>query len=163
MKTVKVANMEIKPPKSTSGDFATPPMCIAGHCVVLCVGKRRSGKTTACTPLIEKMGFDYVIAVSATMASNKELMSGLNIQHEFDPDDPMVIDKIKEIVEGEPTDLERYQQEMRRYQKLMKLIQRFTRNPPYSACLRKTSRPSTETATSSHRSINGMAVSPKSP
>ena len=101
MKTVKVSNMDITPPKTTSGDFETPPMCIAGHCVVLCVGKRRSGKTTACTSLVEKMGFDYVIAVSATMASNKELMSRLNIQHEFDPDDPMVIDKIKEIVEGE--------------------------------------------------------------
>ena len=56
------------------------------------------------------------------MASNKELMSRLNIQHEFDPDDPMVIDKIKEIVEGEAADLERYQEEMRRYRKLMKLI-----------------------------------------
>lgn len=68
------------------------------------------------------MGFDYVIAVSATMASNKELMSRLNIQHEFDPDDPMVIDKIKEIVEAEAADLERAQDEMRRYDKLMKLI-----------------------------------------
>ena len=122
MKTVKVSNMDITPPNTTSGDFETPPMCIAGHCVVLCVGKRRSGKTTACTSLVEKMGFDYVIAVSATMASNKELMSRLNIQHEFDPDDPMVIDKIKEIVEGEAADLERYQEEMRRYRKLMELI-----------------------------------------
>ena len=68
------------------------------------------------------MGFDYVIAVSATMASNKELMSRLNIQHEFDPDDPTVIDKIREIVEAEAADLERYQEEMRRYRKLMKLI-----------------------------------------
>ena len=33
-----------------------------------------------------------------------------------------VIDKIKEIVEGEAADLERYQEEMRRYRKLMKLI-----------------------------------------
>ena len=122
MKTVKVSNMDITPPKTTSGDFETPKMCIAGHCVVLCVGKRRSGKTTACTSLVEKMGFDYVIAVSATMASNKELMSRLNIQHEFDPDDPVVIDKIKEIVEGEAADLERYHEEMRRYRKLMKLI-----------------------------------------
>ena len=53
---------------------------------------------------------------------NKELMSRLNIQHEFDPDDPMVIDKIKESVEGEAAYLERYQEEMRRYRKLMKLI-----------------------------------------
>ena len=122
MKTVRVPNMEIKPPKKTSGDFETPPMCIAGHCVLLAVGKRKSGKTTACCAAIEQMGFDYVIAVSATMASNKELMSRLNIQHEFDPDDPMVIDKIKEIVEGEAADLERAQDELRRYNKLMKLI-----------------------------------------
>ena len=122
LKTVHIPNMDIRPPKSTSGDFDTPSMCIAGHCVVLCVGKRRSGKTTACTSLIEKMKFDYVIAVSATMASNKELMSRLNIQHEFDPDGGDTIDKIKEIVEAEATDLERYQEEMRRYRKLMKLI-----------------------------------------
>lgn len=126
MKTVKVQNMEIIPPKSTSGDFVTPPMCIEGHCVLLAVGKRKSGKTTACTSLVEKMGFDYVIAVSATMASNKELMTRLNIKHEFDPDDPMVIDKIKQIVEEEAADLERAQDQLRRYNKLMSLVRSST-------------------------------------
>jgi len=122
MKTIKVPGLEIRAPKSTSGDFETPPMLISGHCVVLCVGKRRSGKTTACTSLIEKMNYDYVITVSATMASNKELMSRLKIEHEFDPDDPTVIDKIKQIVESEAADLERFEEEMRRYKKLIKLI-----------------------------------------
>ena len=64
MKTVKVSNMDITPPKTTSGDFETPPMCIAGHCVVLCVGKRRSGKTTACTSLVEKMAPRKVVTPS---------------------------------------------------------------------------------------------------
>ena len=89
MKTVKVSNMDITPPKTTSGDFETPPMCIAGHCVVLCVGKRRSGKTTACTSLVEKMGFDYVIAVSATMASNtlRARATGQNSIHNSSDDE----------------------------------------------------------------------------
>jgi len=59
MKTIKVPGLEIRAPKSTSGDFETPPMLISGHCVVLCVGKRRSGKTTACTSLIEKIFFAW--------------------------------------------------------------------------------------------------------
>ena len=114
-RTVKVPNMEIQPPKASSGDFDTPPMCIRGHCVVLSVGKRRSGKSTACTDLIRKMRYDYVIAVSGTMQSNKELMSRLNIQHQFDPEDPLVVDKIKEIVEGEAAELEAYKAKLKRY------------------------------------------------
>jgi hypothetical protein len=64
-----------------------------------CVGKRASGKSTAIINLIERMKFDYCIAVSPTMNSNKELMDRLKIEHTFeDVDDPNVIDKIKDIV-----------------------------------------------------------------
>ena len=67
------------------------------------------------------MGYDYTIAVSPTMKSNKEMMKRINVEHTFeDVDDPKIIDDIKKIVEDEAKDLERYKEELKRYNKLMK-------------------------------------------
>jgi hypothetical protein len=121
MKTSKVPNLQIIPPKSESGLYETDTYMPKMHQVCIAVGKRASGKSTAIINLIERMGFDYCIAVSPTMNSNKELMDRLNIEHTFeDVDDPNVIDKIKDIVKAEAEDLERYKEELKRYNKLMK-------------------------------------------
>lgn len=91
------------------------------HQVCVAVGKRASGKSTAIINLIERMKFDYCVAVSPTMNSNRELMDRLKIEHTFENvDDPNVIDQIKDIVKREAEDLERYQEELKRYNKLMK-------------------------------------------
>jgi len=120
MKTSKVKNLEIIPPKSESGLYTTDTFMPKMHQVCVAVGKRASGKSTAIINLIERMKFDYCIAVSPTMNSNKELMDRLKIEHTFeDVDDPSVIDKIKDIVKGEAEDLERYKEELKRYNKLM--------------------------------------------
>jgi len=120
MKTSKVKNLEIIPPKSESGLYTTDTFMPKMHQVCVAVGKRASGKSTAIINLIERMKFDYCIAVSPTMNSNKELMDRLKIEHTFeDVDDPNVIDKIKDIVKGEAEDLERYKEELKRYNKLM--------------------------------------------
>jgi hypothetical protein len=93
------------------------------HCVTLVVGKRNSGKTVATINLIEKMKYDYVIAVSPTMNSNKEIMDRLNIEFVFeDVEDVSVIDSIKKIVEDEAKDLERYRHQMKEYNALLKNI-----------------------------------------
>jgi hypothetical protein len=121
MKTAKVPNLQIVPPKSESGLYETDTFMPKMHQVCVAVGKRASGKSTAIINLIERMKFDYCIAVSPTMNSNKELMDRLKIEHTFeDVDDPSVIDKIKDIVKGEAEDLERYKDELKRYNKLMK-------------------------------------------
>lgn len=121
MKTAKVKNLDIIPPKSEVGQYPTETYLPKMHQVCIAVGKRASGKSTAIINLIEKMKFDYTIAVSPTMQSNKELMDRLNIEHVFeDVDDPNVIDKIKDIVKQEAEDLERYREELKRYNKLMK-------------------------------------------
>ena len=121
MKTAKVKNLDIIPPKNEVGQYPTETYLPKMHQVCIAVGKRNSGKSTAIINLIEKMKFDYTIAVSPTMQSNKELMDRLNIEHVFqDVDDPNVIDKIKDIVKQEAEDLERYQEELKRYNKLMK-------------------------------------------
>ena len=120
MKTSKVKGLEIIPPKSESGLYTTDTFMPKMHQVCIAVGKRASGKSTAIINLIERMKFDYVIAVSPTMNSNKELMDRLKIEHVFeDVDDPSVIDNIKDIVKKEAEDLERYKEEVKRYNKLM--------------------------------------------
>jgi len=121
--TKSVKGLQIVPPKETSGAYETAPDMPKMHCVTVIVGKRAAGKSVAAINLIEKMGYDYTIAVSPTMNSNKELMSRLNIEYTFDdPDDLTCIDKIKEIVNEEARDLERYIHEMKEYNKLMKDI-----------------------------------------
>jgi hypothetical protein len=123
LSTQSVKGLQIVPPKNESGTYETAPDMPRSGQVNVCVGKRKSGKSCAVVNLIEKMGFDYTIAVSPTMNSNKELMSRLNIEHIFeDPDDLTCIDKIKEIVNEEARDLERYIYEMKEYNKLMKDI-----------------------------------------
>jgi hypothetical protein len=123
LSTQNVKGLQIVPPKETSGAYETAPDMPKMHNVVVIVGKRAAGKSVAAINLIEKMGYDYTIAVSPTMNSNKELMSRLNIEHTFeDPDDLTCIDKIKEIVNEEARDLERYRHEMKEYNKLMKDI-----------------------------------------
>lgn len=120
MKTSKVKGLEIIPPKSESGLYTTDTFMPKMHQVCIAVGKRASGKSTAIINLIERMKFDYCIAVSPTMNSNKELMERLKIEHTFeDVDDPSVIDSIKDIVKKEAEDLERYKEEVKRYNKLM--------------------------------------------
>lgn len=120
MKTSKVKGLEIVPPKSESGLYTTDTFMPKMHQVCIAVGKRASGKSTAIINLIERMKFDYCVAVSPTMNSNKELMERLNIEHVFeDVDDPSVIDQIKDIVKKEAEDLERYKEELKRYNKLM--------------------------------------------
>ena len=120
MKTTKVPNLQIIPPKSESGLYTTDTFMPKMHQVCIAVGKRASGKSTAIINLIERMKYDYCIAVSPTMNSNKELMDRLKIEHTFeDVDDPSVIDSIKDIVKKEAEDLERYKEEVKRYNKLM--------------------------------------------
>jgi len=121
MKTTKINGLDIIPPKSESGSYPTDTFMPKMHQVCIAVGKRASGKSTAIVNLIERLKFDYCIAVSPTMNSNKELMDRLKIEHVFeDVDDPTVIDKIKDIVKNEAEDLERYREEIKKYNKLMK-------------------------------------------
>ena len=120
MKTKIIPNLKIVPPSQESGLYETDTFMPKMHQVCIAVGKRASGKSTAVINLIERMKFDYSIAVSPTMNSNKELMDRLNIEHVFeDIDDTSVIDQIKDIIKKEAEDLERYEEELKKYNKLM--------------------------------------------
>jgi len=118
-----VSGLNIIPPSQESGLYETDTNCPKMHTVTLVVGKRNSGKTVATINLIEKMKYDYVIAVSPTMNSNKEIMERLNIEFVFeDADDTTIIDSIKKIVEDEAKDLDRYKHQLKEYNALMKNI-----------------------------------------
>ena len=121
--TKKIKGMEIIPPSSESGQHTSDPELPKLHQVCIAVGKRASGKTTAVVNLIEKLNFDYVIAVSPTLNSNKEIMSRLKVEHIFeDTDDTAIVDNIKNIVAQEAEDLEKYQEDILKYNKLLKDI-----------------------------------------
>ena len=125
MRTQKIQGRDIVPPKTTSGAYQTHPEMLTMHQVCVIVGKRQSGKTTAMVNLIEQMVYDRVLIVSPTMKSNKELLDRLNISAADifeDCDDASLVDKIKQVVEDEAQDLDRYRDELRRYQKLMKAL-----------------------------------------
>ena len=124
MRTKRIPNLQIIPPSQESGFYETDTFMPRSGQVNIAIGKRNRGKSTAVINLIEKMKFDYCIAVSPTMNSNKELMGRLNIEHIFeDIDDTGVIDQIKDIINKEAEDLERYEEELKRYNKLMKDLQ----------------------------------------
>jgi hypothetical protein len=121
--TKKIKGMEIIPPSNESGQHISDPELPKLHQVCIAVGKRASGKTTAVVNLIEKLNFDYVIAVSPTLNSNKEIMSRLKVEHIFeDTDDTAIVDNIKNIVSQEAEDLEKYQEDILKYNKLLKDI-----------------------------------------
>lgn len=125
MRTQKCKGLDIVPPKSTSGDYETPPNLPKMHQVCIAVGKRASGKTTAVVNMLEKMNYHRILFVSPTVKSNKELISRLNISDDDifeDCDDPAIIDKIKKVVEDEARDLERYRDEMKRYNRFVKSL-----------------------------------------
>ena len=116
--TKPLKNLSITPSAGSAFQVETPRDLIKLHQCCVIVGKRGSGKTTALVSLVEKLPFDILIAVSPTMRSNHALMSRLSIdpQHVLeDPDDPAVIDKIREIVEGEAAALDEYMDKLKRF------------------------------------------------
>jgi hypothetical protein len=126
MHTIKLKGRDIVPPKETSGAYETHPDMYKMHQVCVIVGKRQSGKTTAMVSLLEQMKYDRVLLVSPTMKSNREILARLKIDEGDvfeDCDDPNVVDKIKKIVDDEAKDLERYRDELRRYNKLMRALE----------------------------------------
>ena len=125
MREQHIPNMEIKPPSGSAFGCESPPMMPKLHQACLVVGPRGSGKTTATVNLVERLPFDRIFIISPSMKSNKELMDRLKIRPEDvfeDPDDLLVLDKVKAAIEEERDLLEQYQDDLRKYKKLMKTI-----------------------------------------
>ena len=111
MKEKPVRGLEIQPPKVSSAfKYETAQHLPKLHQNCILLGARGSGKGVAMSNLVKMLPFDRVLMISPTALSNKEILKDLNIAEEdiFDPDDPESVKKVREIVEAEAADLERY-------------------------------------------------------
>ena len=114
MKEVKVKGLEIKVPDGSPFTYETGSMMPKAHQNCLIVAPRGQGKTTFCVNLMERMPYDRVIVVSPSIKSNKALMSRLKIDPEDiyeNPDDITILEDIKEKIEKERDDLEKYEED----------------------------------------------------
>lgn len=93
------------------------------HCILLAIGKSKSGKTFFLSHLLKWLEFDIVCAITPTYESNSGQFKkmGVRPEHVFNPDDPEVVSKITRIVDQERDDLVRYR-EMKQISKELKAI-----------------------------------------
>ena len=130
MKSVAVKGLDIVPPSKSSA-FAchTPPLMPQMHMLCAVIGKRGSGKGVAVTNLLEKLQVvDRLMIVSPSIKSNKSLTDRLkrmivepsDLYH--DVDDVGILADIVKKIEKERDDLEEYWEKLKRYKRLMKVL-----------------------------------------
>ena len=125
MKEVKIKGLEIKVPSASPFAYETPANLPKAHQNCLVVAPRGQGKTTFLVNLIERMNYDRLIICSPSIKSNKDILSRLPIDEcdiFEDPDDITVVDSIKEIIEQERDELEKYLEDKKKYKELMKML-----------------------------------------
>ena len=124
MKTEKIKGIQFKDLGNKAFPIETPVEQINLHAVLLAVAKPRSGKTFFISNLLSMLPFDRILIVSSTFDSNKKMMENLNIDESdvIDPNDPVAIQKIIDIVNQERDDYELYQSQMKMYNDFLKLL-----------------------------------------
>ena len=117
IKTKQVPGLKVVPPKRSAFELETDENLPRLHCQFLIVGRRGSGKTTACINLIERCKFDLIVVVSPTFNSNREIMSRLKIDPANIISDmtPAAVARVKQIVEKERDDLVEYRNKLKLY------------------------------------------------
>ena len=125
MRKVKVKGLDIKVPNGSPFTYETAPELPKCHQNLLVVAPRGQGKTTFCINLMERMPYDRTFVISPSIKSNKALLSRLKLDENDiyeDADDITNLDKIKEEIEKERDDLEKYWEDKKRFKELMKLL-----------------------------------------
>ena len=125
MKEVTIPNLKIKVPDGSPFTYETKPELPKAHQNCLVVAPRGQGKTTFCINLMERMPYDRIFVVSPSIKSNHCLLARLNLDEEDiyeDADDISCLDKIKEQIETERDELEKYEADKKKYKELMKLL-----------------------------------------
>jgi len=129
-KPLKDKKYNIKVPPSNAFKIETPDDCIKMHTITLAVAKRGTGKSVALTNLLrilrENNAMDRILLISPTYFSNKDLFDSIGIQEEdiFDEPNDKAIEDVIKIVEEENDDYEEYHSKMKRYKKLMGMLDR---------------------------------------
>ena len=125
MKTHRVSGLDIQVPTNKAFAYETAQDLPKLHQNCLIIGARGSGKTVAAVNLLGMLPFDRIFCISPTVKSNQELMRRLKIDPQDvyeNPDDVACIQHVKEANEKEAADLDKYEEDMRRYNKLMKTL-----------------------------------------
>jgi hypothetical protein len=122
-------NAKIKLVSGSAFAIETAPHLPSLHQCILATGRRGIGKSVAITSLLtmykETGTLDRLLVISPSFNSNIKLMSKLDVKPEdvFDnPDEPGLISKIIDIVDGERDDFLRWKQLKINYERIMKQI-----------------------------------------
>lgn len=93
------------------------------HALAIMVGARGRGKSFFVSNLLKWLNFDRIFIISPTFESNFSQFKHLNIQPEdiFDPDDPLVVEKIVALGNAERDDLIEYRRKKQILKELKKL------------------------------------------
>ena len=125
MKEVKIQNLKINVPSGSPFTYETPEPLLKCHQNCLVVAPRGQGKTTFAINLMERMPYDRIFVVSPSVKSNHTLLSRLQLDPDDvfeNADDVTVLDTIKEAIEKERDDLEKYWEDKKKYKELLKLL-----------------------------------------
>ena len=119
---------KIKVPPSNAFKIETPDDCIKLHTITLAVAKRGTGKSVALTNLLrilrENKVMDRILLISPTYFSNKDLFDSIGIEQNdiFDEPNDKAIEDVIDIVEKENDDYEEYHAKLKRWKKLMNMM-----------------------------------------
>ena len=127
MKTQKVSNFDVIPPKKAAFMIETPPDMIKAHFLLVASGRRGGGKSVAvsnlCRKLMEDQVFDKVILISPTYYSNKEIFDPLDIKEPdiYEPE-ANVIKAVIHNVEQEKQEWDAFNEKLEKWKMFEKLI-----------------------------------------
>ena len=120
--------LDIQVPKGSAFKIQTEKSFVKLHQLLCVVGKRGSGKTVFIVNFLRMMKeqncLDKLILITPTYESNKNNFKGLPVDEDLilDPNDPNVIQKVRDIVDYERDLLDQYYEKMDRWNELMKQI-----------------------------------------
>ena len=106
----------------------TPDDFFTHHTIMLCIGKRGSGKTSLIfnylRMLREANKADRIFCISPTIESNESLIRSLGIEPEdcFDPEDKNVMPKLLAELDAERDDYSAYLHKMKRYKEIQRVV-----------------------------------------
>ena len=132
VKKINEKKLKLVLPPSSRVPIETTDNMFTHHVIMLCCGKRGSGKSTfICNylrMLKSEQKADRILVVSPTILSNGALLQSLNIESEdcFDPDDPDVISKLTNIIDEERDDYVNDLKKQERFDRFKKVSQNET-------------------------------------
>jgi hypothetical protein len=131
MKSRKIANFEITPPKKSAFQIPTPPDVPKQHSLTIFSARRGGGKSVACTAYVKKLldvgAMQRVMIITPTWNSNKEIWKPLGIKEEdvIEPTKTALKDVV-ERVEAEKKEYEEYLVKKKRYREFQRVLKSTT-------------------------------------